>query len=185
MKRYVNIALIVGIVLFLYSFVNFSLNQIWDWVSTISLILGVLISAVSIYYRLQFRQKKMSTRTIKYGANSLLSALIVFGIIILVAFITDRHNARADLTSQGLYSLAEQTKSVLNDLNKDVTIYAFYKKSDETMAKDLLEEYAFRSKHIKYEFVDPNQKPQLARQFNVTQYNTVVVESGNKKETLD
>ena len=185
MKRYINIALIVGIVLFLYSLVNFSLNQIWDWVSTISLILGVLISGVSIYYRLQFRQKKMSIRSVKYGANSLLSALIVLGIVILVAFVTDRHNARADLTSQKLYSLAEQTKSVLNDLNKDVVIYGFYKKSDETMAKDLLEEYSLRSTHIKYEFVDPNQKPQLARQFNVTKYNTVVVESGTKKETLE
>ncbi len=184
MKRYVNIALIVGIILFLYSFVNFSLNQLWDWVSTVSLVLGVIISGVAIYYRMQYRQKKLSVRFVKYGANSLFSALIVLGIIVLVAFITNRHNLRADLTSQGLYSLAEQTKSVLNNLNKDVTIYAFYKKSDEVRAKDLLEEYSYRSKFVKYEFIDPNEKPQLARRYNVTQYNTVVVESGTKRETI-
>jgi ABC-type uncharacterized transport system involved in gliding motility auxiliary subunit len=184
MKRYVNIALIVGFVLFIYSFVNFSLNQLWDWSSTVSLVLGIIIGGVAIYYRLQYRQKKLSIRSVKYGANSLLSALIVLGIIILVAFISNRHNVRADLTSQGLYSLAEQTKSVLNNLNKDVTIYAFYKKSDEVRAKDLLEEYSYRSKFVKFEFIDPNEKPQLARRYNVTQYNTVVAESGTKRETI-
>ncbi len=184
MKRYINIALIVGILLFLYSFVNFSLNQLWDWISTISLVLGVLISGIAIYYRIQLRQKKLNMRFIKYGANAILSALIVLGIIVLLAFISNRHNARKDLTAAGLFSLAEQTKSILNDLNKEVQIFAFYKKSDELMAKDLLDEYAYRSKFVKYEFVDPNEKPQIARRYNVTNYNTLVVESGIKRETV-
>ena len=50
MKRYINIAMIIGIILFLYSFVNFSLNQLWDWVSTVSLILGIIIGSIAIYY---------------------------------------------------------------------------------------------------------------------------------------
>ncbi|MCK4893703.1 MAG: GldG family protein [Calditrichia bacterium] len=185
MKRYINIAMIIGIILFLYSFVNFSLNQLWDWVSTVSLILGIIIGSIAIYYRFQFRQKELNIRFVKYGANTVLSALIVLGIMVLLAFITNRHHVRKDLTSQGLYSLAEQTKSVLNDLNKEVQIYAFYKKSDEIMARDLLEEYAYRSKFTQYEFVDPNEQPQLARRYNVTQYNTVVVESGIKRETIN
>ena len=184
MKRYINIALIVGILLFLYSFVNFSLNQLWDWISTVSLVLGILIGGIAIYYRLQMRKKKLNMRFVKYGANSILSALIVLGIIVLLAFITNRHNARKDLTSAGLFSLAEQTKSILNDLNKEVQIFAFYKKSDELMAKDLLDEYSYRSKFVKYEFVDPNEKPQIARRYNVSQYNTLVVESGVKRETV-
>jgi len=184
MKRYANIALTVGIVLFLYSFVNFSLNQLWDWISTVSLILGLVITALGGYYRYRFREKEISKRSVLYGANTLLSSLIVLGIIVLLAFVTSRHHARADLTARGLFSLAEQTKSILNDLNKEVQIYAFYKKSDEVMARDLLEEYAYRSKFIKYQFIDPNQKPQLARRYNVTQYNTVIVESGGKRETI-
>ena len=113
MKRYINIALTIGILLFIYSFVNFSLNQLWDWVSTVSLILGILISAVALYYRYQMREKELNLRFVKYGANTLLSALIVLGILVLIAFITNRHNARADLTAQGLYSLAEQTRAGL------------------------------------------------------------------------
>ncbi len=185
MKRYANIALIVGIIMILYSFVNFSLNQLWGWVSTVSLILGLIIGGLGLYYRLQFRQKQINKRSLKYGTGSLLSVLIMLGIVVLLAFVTSRHTARADLTAQGLYSLSEQTKSVLNDLNKDVNIIAFYKQSDQVMAKDIFEEYAHRSGKIKYEFVDPNEKPQLARRYNVTQYNTVVVESGGKRETMN
>ncbi len=185
MKRYANITLIVGIVLFLYSFVNFSLNQLWDWVSTISLVLGILITGVGIYYRARFRKKEISRKSLQYGANSLLTALIVSGIVILLAFITNRHHVRADLTEKGLYSLSEQTKSVLNGLDKEVTIYAFFKKSDEVAVKDKLEEYAYRSRYIKYEIIDPNQKPQMARRYGITQYGTTVVECGGKRETID
>ncbi|MEJ2635054.1 MAG: Gldg family protein [Calditrichia bacterium] len=184
MKRYANIALIVGILMFAYSFVNFSLNQIWDWISTISLILGLILGGVGAYYRIQLRQKKLNRRSLQYGANTVVSAVLVLGIVVFLAFISNRHSARADMTAKGLFSLAEQTKSVLNDMKKDVKIYAFYKQSDETMAKDLLEEYSYRSKFVKYEFVDPNQQPQIARQYDVKQYNTVVVTCGNKKETL-
>ncbi len=184
MKRYANIAMIVGILLVVYSFLNFSLNQIWDWISTISLILGLAVGGMGVYYWQKFREKKISKRSLQYGANTALSVAVVFGILVLLSFITDQHHIRADLTAKGLYSLSEQTKSVLNDLNKEVKIWAFYKKSDEMRAQDLLEQYGYRSHFIKYEFVDPNQKPQLARQYGITQYNTVVVECGNKRETI-
>ena len=98
MKRYKNIAMIIGVILFLYSFVNFSLNQLWDWVSTVSLILGIIIGGIAIYYRFQFRQKELNIRFVKYGANTVLSALIVLGIVVLLAFISNRHHARKDLT---------------------------------------------------------------------------------------
>jgi ABC-type uncharacterized transport system involved in gliding motility auxiliary subunit len=184
MKRYVSFAIIVGLLLVIYSFLNFSLNQLWDWVSTVSLILGLIIGGSGIYYYFQFRQKKISKTTLKYGTNTLIASLIVLGIIALLAFISNRHHFRSDWTSTGLYSLADQTISVLKDLAKDVQIYGFYKKSDEIVAKDTFEEYAYRTDHLKYEFVDPNEKPQLARQYNITQYNTIVVESGTKRETL-
>jgi ABC-type uncharacterized transport system involved in gliding motility auxiliary subunit len=184
MKRYINIALIIGILLIIYSVVNFSLNQLWDWISTVSLILGILIGIIATYYRMQFREKQMNVRFLKYGANLILSGLIVLGILVLLAFISNRHHFRKDLTAQGLYSLAEQTKSVLNDLNKEVQIYAFYKQSEQVAAKDQLEEYAYRSKNFKFEFVDPNEQPQLARRYNINQFNTIIVESGIKRETI-
>jgi len=185
MKRYINLALIVGFLMIIYSFVNFSLNQLWDWISTISLVLGAIIAGIGFYYRIKFREKEINKRSLQYGLNTVLSSVIFLGIVVLLAFITSQNRARADLTQRGLFSLADQTKKVLKDLDKEVKIYAFYKKSEQGMAKDLLDEYDYRSKFVSYDFIDPNEKPQIARQYQVTKYNTVVVESGGKRETIE
>jgi ABC-type uncharacterized transport system involved in gliding motility auxiliary subunit len=184
MKRYSKIALIVGILLIIYSLVNYSLSQVWDWTSTLSLVVGLIIGGVGVYYILKFREREVNVQTIKYGTNLIISTVVFIGILVLVAFITTRHHARKDLTASGMFSLADQTKTVLKDLNKPVTIYGFYKASDQTGAKDMLDEYTYRSNQIHVEFIDPNEKPQIARQYQVTQYNTIVVESGPKTESI-
>ena len=173
MKRYSSIALVAGFLLFVYSFVNYSINQLWDWASWLSLILGLVIGGFGAYYIFRFRQKEVSAKTIKYGTNLAVSTVAFLGIIILLAFITTRQHVRADLTEGALFSLADQTKKVLKDLNKEVNIYAFYEKTAQTSAEDLLEEYTYRSKFVHVEFIDPNEKPQIARQYQVTKYNTV------------
>jgi len=184
MKKYVNIAFITGLVLVIYSFLNFSLNQIWDWVSTVSLILGAVVGGIAVYYHLKFRERAMNKRTLQYGANTVLSSVIVLGILVLLAFLSTRHHYRADLTGKGLFSLAKQTKDALRSLKKEVKFIAFYRSSEQERARDLLNEYAYRSKFVSYKFVDPNEKPQLARQYKVTNYNTIVVESGGKRESV-
>ena len=184
MKKYISAAIVVGLLLILYSFLNFSLDNLWDWISTVSLILGLSLLGAGVYYRLKFKDRVRSKRALQLGAASGLNTLIFVGILALLAFITTRHHARADLTQKGLFSLADQTKKVLEKLDKDVKIYAFYKEGDETLPRDLLEQYAYRSKHINFEFVDPNKKPQLAKQYNITQYGTVVVESNGRRETI-
>ena len=184
MKRYSKLALMVGILLVVYSLINYSLNQIWDWTSTLSLVVGLIIGGVGVYYILKFRKRELSAQTIKYGTNLIISTLVFVGILVLLAFITTRHHARKDLTAAGMFSLADQTERVLKDLNKPVSIYGFYKESDRVGAKDMLDEYTYRSSQIHVEFIDPNEKPQIARQYQVTQYNTIVVESGPKTESV-
>lgn len=184
MKRYSRIGLIVGILLIIYSLVNYSLSQVWDWTSTLSLVVGLVIGGIGVYYILKFREREVNVQTIKYGTNLVISTVVFIGILVLVAFITTRHHVRKDLTASGMFSLADQTKKVLKDLNKPVSIYGFYKESDQVGAKDMLDEYSYRSNQIHVEFIDPNEKPQIARQYQVTQYNTIVVESGPKTESI-
>ncbi len=184
MKTYIRTAIVVGILLMLYSFINFSINSLWDWISTLSLVLGVIILGAGLWYYQKYDKKVRSKKALQLGAASSLNTLIFIGILALLAFVTTRHHVRADLTQKGLFSLADQTKKVLDKLDKDVHIYAFFKKGDETLPRDLLEQYAYRSDHIKFEFIDPNQKPQLAKRYQVNQYGTVVVESNGRRETI-
>ena len=102
--------------------------------------------------------------------------LIVIGIVALLAFITTRQHFRSDWTENKLYSLADQTEKVISGLDKDVKIVAFFRESEQKGAQDLLDEYSFDSDYIEVEFVDPDQKPQIARQYQVKQY----IESQNE-----
>jgi ABC-type uncharacterized transport system involved in gliding motility auxiliary subunit len=185
MKRTDKIIGLLGGIVFLFSLIYYSIQNIWGTINWITLILGLAGSGYFLYIYYSQREKRISKRSLQYGSNVLVQIIIVIAILGLLAFITTKQHLRNDLTKNKLYSLADQTDKVVNGLDKEVNIIAFYRASDQGGAKDLLDEYAFRSGKLNFEFVDPDEKPQIAKQYQIRQYNTVVVESGVKKETVE
>src|SRR5439155_9090429 len=63
---------------------------------------------------------------------------------------------------------------------------AFYSKGQggQDTFEDLLKEYAAHSNLFTYEFVDPQLKPGLARQYKVQFAGTTVLVSGDKQQTV-
>ncbi len=86
------------------------------------------------------------------------------GIVILAYFLSEKFFFRWDLTSEKRYSLSDNTKHLLKNLNEEmnVTIYldgdlnsGFLRLRKAT--KELLDEFdAYSSKKIQYEFVNPS-----------------------------
>jgi ABC-type uncharacterized transport system involved in gliding motility auxiliary subunit len=175
---------IAGAVLFLFSLVYWSIQNIWNITNWITLILGLAGMGYFLYMYYTKREKGISTRSLQYGSNVLVQFISVIGIVALLAFLTSRQHYRSDWTENRLYSLADQTEKILQDLNKDVTVKAFYRDEEQGTAQDLLEEYNYRSGQFKYEFIDPVKEPHISKQYQIQQYRTVVVESGLKRETL-
>jgi ABC-type uncharacterized transport system involved in gliding motility auxiliary subunit len=185
MKRNDKILGIIGAILFLFSLILYSIENIWGAFNWIALILGLTGVGYFLFIYYKNRGKSISKRSLQYGSNVLVQVLIVIGIMGFLAFITTKQNIRSDWTINKLYSPADQTEKVLDGLNKEVRVIAFYKTSEQSRARDLLDEYVYRTNNLKYEFVDPDEKPQITRQYQVTKYNTVIVESGLKKETIE
>ena len=175
----------VALIAVLFAVMFYSIRNIWGILNWITLVLGVLGLAYFLYIYFTRREKKISARNLQYGTNVVIQVLIVIGIIALLAFITTRQHLRDDWTKNKLYSLADQTDKILKGLDKNVQIRAFYKAADQPSARDLLEEYGFRSGNLKYEFIDPDEKPQLAKQYEIKSYNTVIVEAGSKRERVE
>ncbi len=98
-------------------------------------------------------------------------------------FLGFRHHKRVDATTEKLYTLSDQSRRIASGLQKDVNIIRFAKTPD-TDFKDLVTEYANLSPHVHYQEIDPQEKPEVARQYNVTKMNDVVVSSGTHNETL-
>jgi ABC-type uncharacterized transport system involved in gliding motility auxiliary subunit len=112
--------------------------------------------------------------------------LIFISILGIVNFILSRHHLRFDFSETSSFSLAPQTLQVLKDLKKDVKLTAFVSDQGPTRSrtKDLLSGYSYHNPRITFTLVDPDKKPSLAKQYGITQYDTLVLESGKQESQI-
>ncbi|MBI3794878.1 MAG: Gldg family protein [Nitrospinae bacterium] len=112
---------------------------------------------------------------------------VVAGLFALVNFISAKNYRKADFTSGGRHSLSQQTTTLVGRLPYEIKTLAFVKDAEGARAsnKHLLQQYEDHGKNFKWEFVDPDKKPGIAKEHGVTQYNTfVVLGREGKKETI-
>ena len=123
------------------------------------------------------------SRTGRYGVNSLIMLAAFLGIIIIANAVSFGTNARMDVTATNQYSLADRTEQLLNDLDHDIEVIAFYKgevslgpQGSASAAYQLLnreskvvetfrEFEAARPTKFHSSFVDPDVNPQRVNQY--------------------
>ena len=124
----------------------------------------------------------LKARQTKYAAYATLYILIVLAIASVANVLADRYNKSYDGTATKRYSLSEQTAKIVKGLKQDATITYYDQTTRYQSAKDLLQQYANLSPKIHVQYVDPDKKPELAREAGIKSYGTAVVQIGNKKE---
>ncbi len=84
-----------------------------------------------------------------------------------------------DLTKEKFFSLSEESKNRLKDVNQEIKIYMFGYEEDSSVV-DLAKQYSKYKDNIKFEIVSVTERPDLAQQYNITtsdeEYQTVVFE---------
>jgi len=128
--------------------------------------------------------KVFSRRQARYGTLAGVSILVVLGILFAINYIGAKQKKRWDLTSNKQFSLSDQTRNVLSKLDAPLQIIAFPMETETQRYEDRLKEYQQASKQITTEFVDPDKKPAIARQHQVTQYNTIVFNYKGRTERV-
>ncbi len=115
-------------------------------------------------------------------ASYILAVLIVGAILIYINLFAARFYKKLDLTKHKIHSLSNQTIKILKSLDRNITIYGFYREGDESIGvlKELIDTYRMYSKRIELKIVDPDKNPVLAKKFNVTSYGTIVFACGNR-----
>lgn len=143
------------------------------------LIISIIILREKVFEVLRLRS------TI-YGTNTVAIIIIVTAIISMLNFIAFRHPGRIDLTESGVFSISEQTKSVLKNLKQDVRVIAFVPDTPgaRNSVEDLLKGYRYKSRMFNYEFIDPNLNPDMAEKYNITSENTLIVMSGENQTKI-
>jgi len=125
-------------------------------------------------------------KKLKYGANSVILGIALLLILVIINFFSSRYHFRWDFTKSERYSLSEQTKKVLNNLKNDIKITCFFQEEaqDKEALKDLLKEYSYLSRRVKFEFFDPDKNPKVAKRYRITEYNTILIESENREDKV-
>ncbi len=124
----------------------------------------------------------LKARQTKYAAYATLYIVVIVAILVTANTLADRYNKQYDSTSNKRYSLSDQTAKIVKGLKQNATITYFDQSTHFQQAKDQLDQYANLSPKVHVEYVDPDKKPQVAREAGIKNYGTTIVQIGTKKE---
>ncbi|MCC8013830.1 MAG: GldG family protein [Eubacterium sp.] len=132
--------------------------------------------------------KIFSDKRFRYGTYSTLSALVVIAIAVVVNLIAGKINYKKDLTPNAVFAITDETKSVLDGLEDDVTIYALYQTGQEdSVITQILDQYDNASGKIKTETKDPVLYPQFVEKYTdggSISTGSLIVESGDRYKVV-
>ena len=124
----------------------------------------------------------LKARQTKYAAYAVTYLLVIIAIIATANVLANRYDKSYDATSNKRYSLSDQTVKIVKGLKQDATITYYDQASRFQTAKDQLDQYANLSHKVHVEYVDPDKKPQLAREAGIKSYGTAIVQIGANKQ---
>lgn len=125
-------------------------------------------------------------KNVKRYSQTFLAGLLGLALLVGLNVLAAKQAWRYDATASQRYSLDTQTQKLLSELAAPVTAMAFYLpgSQEREQTEDLLELFAGVGDKFTYEFIDPDRAPLKAKQAGVTQAQTVVLHSGDKRETV-
>ena len=143
----------------------------------------------------KFDKKKLigtiSKKHIKNGSYTMVMSVIFIAVVIVINMIVSTIPSKyseIDISSQKLYSIGDETKKMLKDLEKDVTIYQIAQSgSEDENISSLLKKYEDESKHIKVEQKDPVVNPKFVSQYTSDDLsaNSLIVVCGDRNKVID
>ena len=137
-----------------------------------NLVVGAALLGAAIFMSLDTLRERMrsggSRRAGQYGTSAVLGT--VLGIVILgfLGFLSTRYQHRFDVSEAGVHTLSPQTIGLLDGLEQDVSIKAFFREMETSDISMLLERYAFASDRVEVEYLDPNEEPVLVEELGLT-----------------
>lgn len=139
-----------------------------------------------LYILSQWREviRSFSGREARFGSLAVASVAVVLAILIGINYLANRRNKRWDLTAAQQFTLSEQTKKVLQSLQKPVTVRVFSRAEEFDRFRNRLDEFKYASNKVAVEYVDVDRRPALANQYGVQQLNTVVFEYDGRVERV-
>ena len=133
----------------------------------------------------------VNKKYLKNGSYSSVMIVVFVAIIIVINMIAGNLPSKytqLDISAEKLYTIGDETKAMLKDLDKDVTIYQIAQSGseDETIS-NLLQRYADESEHITVEVKDPVVNPKFVSEYTTDNLssNSLIVVCGDRNKVIN
>jgi ABC-type uncharacterized transport system involved in gliding motility auxiliary subunit len=172
---WIGVVLVVAAVI-----IRFTRPELPQWSQGLALA-GLVVTL--LYSLTQWRDiaRSFGGREAKYGSIAASGVVLVLGILVGVNWISSRQNKRWDLTEASQFSLSDQTRQILQSLDRPVTIRAFYVGSSQEQ-RDRLSEYTYLSNQVNVEYIDAERNPLDAQKYEITTVPTFLIEYEGRTE---
>lgn len=136
--------------------------------------------------------KVFNDKRLKYGTYSIVVTLIFIAILVVINLIIGQFNKSFDFTKDDIFSLSDETKSVLDNVDTGINIYTLFStnSSDAIIGRvnQVIDQYSQYSSHIKVENRDLYLHPDFAKKYasedTSVSVNSIIVECGNKFKVI-
>ena len=175
-----------GLVALFVAFAYYSVQRQWDWRAQTLFYAGLALILAYVITHFSEIRESLGTRRVRYGGTAGLSVSLVLGILVLLNFLNFRYHSRLDLTEDQLYSLSEQSRRVVENLENEIRIIGFFRGEAGRLGfEDLVKQYRDVSSEVVYELVDPEEEPGRASQYEIAANAQVVILNGPKREMIE
>lgn len=131
------------------------------------------LAALAFWLSVAYRRltERLSQRSGVFVLVTAGSALALLALIVGLNWIVAKSALSVDLTSRQVHSLSEQTQKVLDRLDTDVRVTAFYERGSAELMKldNLMEGYRRHSDRLSYRAVSPTRDVELAERYGVVE----------------
>ncbi len=152
------------------------------WVPYLWVLIGlvVLFFVAAIFVDRKFFKEIFSMRTTKHGMNAGMMVLMFVFLMAIINFLGVRNVVTWDFSSAKRNTLSNQSIKLVKNLDSELKVLFFYKKGQEgaeenkAAFRELIKKYQDQTSKINLDFVEVNERPDLAKEFGVDRGSGIV-----------
>ena len=150
--------------------------------------------------KLKFNKKKSNKegktnsaknrKALKNGGYSVMLSVVVIAVVVVINLIAGQIPSKytqLDISTGKLYTIGDETKKILKNLDEDITIYHVVQSGNEdSNIEKLLQQYEELSSHIKVVKKDPVESPGFTSKYTEDSIydNSLIVEAENRYKVV-
>ncbi len=127
-----------------------------------------------------FFKELLFLKTTRRGMSMGTMILLVMAALVMINILAIRKTKTFDFSTSGINTLSPQSVQLMKNLDSDLKLIFFYKKGAEgneenrRAFRDLIRKYQDQSEKVKLDFVEVNERPDLANEYGVNKGSGVV-----------